>query len=417
MATSYANFNGTGDRTMGLLSAGGNMGFAAGNLERMIDGNTASNNCFWFSGSLIVFDFGDRVVIDEFKFYQSGGTSHGTWQGAGSNDNSSYTNIGSAGSLGDAVLATQTNTTWSGNTTAYRYYRLSQTSGAVSGGPFIYQFEFKISDGNTDNGSTSLGTFYTTTYGHGDRTGNITVTTDLSLSQGSISNLVNAGDMRAIGSTNAILLASGQSSKQITFDFGVGNSALVTQTKMNFGGADNHGTWKWRGSPDNSTWTDIGSSFTLGAQSDAWTQHISQNIDLSSNGTAYRYYQLFQVSGTTSAAQFFAEVMFATKTVTTDTGTGDLEFGVVSIAGTGTGSSAPSATGDLEFGAPSIDGIAARTETATGDLEFGVIEFQASVSVIHVTGTADLEFGNMTLAAVGTIPGAAGSGLRQFWTF
>jgi len=65
-----------------------------------------------------------------------------------------------------------------------------------------------------------------------------------------------------------------------------------------------HGTWKWQGSHDRTTWTDIGGSFTLGGVA---TQTLTS---LAGNTTGYVFYRLFQVSGAASTSPWIYEIAF-----------------------------------------------------------------------------------------------------------
>jgi hypothetical protein len=142
----YGNTGGTGNRTSLITVSGdyfGSSGF------KMVDGNTTSAGQGFFpdaavAGKAIVFDFGagKAVLITEVKYYQQNTTSQGTWKWQGSNDNSTWTDIGSSFALGG--VATQTITTLSGNTSTYRYYRMLGISGNSSSNPWLYEFEFKI---------------------------------------------------------------------------------------------------------------------------------------------------------------------------------------------------------------------------------------------------------------------------------
>jgi hypothetical protein len=93
------------------------------------------------------FDFGVGVskLIQEAKWYQNGPSAQpGNWRWAGSNDDSSYTDLTTnftldAGSAGDVIG------NLSANVTGYRYYKLQQQ--ANSGGndsPWMWEVEFKI---------------------------------------------------------------------------------------------------------------------------------------------------------------------------------------------------------------------------------------------------------------------------------
>ena len=97
-------------------------------------------------------------------------------------------------------------------------------------------------------------TSYSNPQGRGDRTGQITVTTTATLGGGSpaIGTLVN-GSL-----TDGLWLVAGQTGREIKFDFGVGTPRLVTEAMWRQNTGNDHGTWKWQGSNDNSTYTDIG---------------------------------------------------------------------------------------------------------------------------------------------------------------
>lgn len=148
--TSYANPGGTGDRTrMSTTAAAGGSSF----FFRMLDGDfTPSNSSspgswFWNSGQSskqIVWDFFTKRVIDEATWYQDTTDTHGTWKWQGSNDNSAYTDIGVGFTLGGLA---QVHDQLNGNTTAWRYYRLLQTGGTTSNGPFLEEIEFRIDAG------------------------------------------------------------------------------------------------------------------------------------------------------------------------------------------------------------------------------------------------------------------------------
>jgi hypothetical protein len=148
MAQSYSNPGGTGNRNT-TITVTTTATLGTGSIGNIIDG-TQSNNLWWTNGQTgreVKFDFGagNTRLITEAKWYQDATSSHGTWQWQGSNDNTSWDNIGATFTLGG--IATQTQTTLSGNTTRYRYYRLLQSSGATSSSPFLREIEFLIDDG------------------------------------------------------------------------------------------------------------------------------------------------------------------------------------------------------------------------------------------------------------------------------
>jgi hypothetical protein len=302
MATSYANGGGTGNRLGGIeitLTGSFHLGAAntTNNKYEIIDGVNA-NQQFWFnggSGYALTFDFGEARVIDEAKWYQSDATNHGNFKWQGSNDNSSYTDIGVAFALGGA--ATQTHTQLNGNTTAYRYYRLLQTGTTASSSPFIREIEFKIDTPPTLS--------FFNTGGCADRTAGIpTITTDATLGTGTINNLIDGGMLEA--AADSISFGAGQSGKSIKLDFGVSAVKQITAIRAFWalaGTTAQGGTWKVSGSDDDVTYVDIVTGLTLGGV--AYTLY-----DLSTNAYGYRYYKILNTSGTTSSTDFFKELAF-----------------------------------------------------------------------------------------------------------
>lgn len=152
-ATSYSNTGGSGNRA-GVITVTHN-GFTTGTPSQVVDGtiSTPGNGCYpptstSLVGDYLQFDFGVGAskVIDEAKLYnQSGYSLGGTWQWKGSNNGSTWTNIG--GTYNDTTAGTQTIATLSGNTTGYRYYRFEATAGTTGGSvPWWTEFDFKIID-------------------------------------------------------------------------------------------------------------------------------------------------------------------------------------------------------------------------------------------------------------------------------
>lgn len=150
VSTSYANSGGSGNRTAGIPTITQSDASApqATTANLYILKNGSIDNFTYMApgvadGKWIKFDFGTAKVINEAKWYQSAATAQGTWKFEGSNDDSTYADVGSNFTLGGAT--TQTITAISGNTTAYRYYRLTKVSGSTSAGPWTQEIEFKIS--------------------------------------------------------------------------------------------------------------------------------------------------------------------------------------------------------------------------------------------------------------------------------
>lgn len=143
MVTSYANPGGTGDRT-GMITGSATLTLQGGALSNMVDGSFSGVAYFGNgqSSGNIKFDFGSAKVIDEFKWYQDRHDyANGTWQLAGSNDNTNWADIGSP-----FAISTSTDITVASfvNTNAYRYYRMTLVSGSTSYWPYVQEIEFKI---------------------------------------------------------------------------------------------------------------------------------------------------------------------------------------------------------------------------------------------------------------------------------
>jgi len=151
---SYANAGGSGDRTASIaLTSTGSWGNP---LSQAVDGvssyltnngpSPATNASV--SGLALTFDFGAGAskTITEVTLYQANGNAQGgIWQWQGSNNGSSWTNIGSP------VDMSVNNQIWTislaGNASGYRYYRyqgVSGTTGASSTN--MEEFNFKIVD-------------------------------------------------------------------------------------------------------------------------------------------------------------------------------------------------------------------------------------------------------------------------------
>jgi hypothetical protein len=150
MTTSYSNFGGSGPRSWitVALSGFGPGGCAPPTGAPLVEGTHGTDDCThataWDAlgtAAEIKFDLGLARVIDEFKWYQSGTANNGTWKWAGSNDDSTYTDLHTGFTLGGAASPVVYSYT---NTTVYRYYKLIQTGGNTSAVDWIEEIEFKI---------------------------------------------------------------------------------------------------------------------------------------------------------------------------------------------------------------------------------------------------------------------------------
>jgi hypothetical protein len=154
--------------------------------------------------------------------------------------------------------------------------------------------------------AATVSTSYANSGGSGSRTGSITVTTDLNVTQpGNITKLLDGVTSAATDLyLNNVQAVSG---KVMRFNFGTtryAKSYVINEAKFYQQSSTSQGTWKWQGSIDGTTWVDIGSSLTLGSSA---TQTMTE---LSGNTTAYQYYQLLGVSGNTNSGPFVYEMEF-----------------------------------------------------------------------------------------------------------
>ena len=155
---SYNHPGGMGDRSASITVTSSVGLFAYGSASGLVNGSVYEFTQ-WFSAALsasshwIKFDFGAPRKITEAKWFQSGAASHGSWKWQGSNDDSSYTDVGTSFTLG--TTTPQTHTSLNGNTVAYRYWKLVGVSGTTSSSPYIYECEFKLNDGSAVS-ATSL---------------------------------------------------------------------------------------------------------------------------------------------------------------------------------------------------------------------------------------------------------------------
>lgn len=140
---------------------------------------------------------------------------------------------------------------------------------------------------------------YANLMGYGDRTAGITVTSTAALGGGTLTNLVD--DDFAATAAGSIFFTAAQSTRELVFNFG--SRKVATQLIWWQNTVASHGTWVVEGSNDNSAYSQLGSSFTLGNTSQL------QQIDFA-NTTAYQYYRLRQTAGTTSGTPWILEVWF-----------------------------------------------------------------------------------------------------------
>ena len=186
-------------------------------------------------------------------------------------------------------------------------------------------------DANEFLSSVSVSEAYET----GDRTSSYTITTQNATTQtGSINNWLD-GSFSA-GTTNSWhwnAAGSNQNGNSITFDLGSGNSKVYTGAKIYQSNTGSSGTWKWQGSNDNSSYTDLSSNFTWnGSDGGSGTAQYAEATW--SNNTAYRYARLMGVVGATDTdSPWQTELEFRVKT-TTANATGSFEGNAITASST-----------------------------------------------------------------------------------
>ena len=112
----------------------------------LIDGAIAGSSGY-LTGSVVncwmKFTLAEAKLINEATLRQNTIDTHGTWQFQGSNDDSSYENIGSTFLLGGGGSHISVINSISENRKSFKYYRIIGISGDASGGPYLMEIEFK----------------------------------------------------------------------------------------------------------------------------------------------------------------------------------------------------------------------------------------------------------------------------------
>lgn len=162
-------------------------------------------------------------------------------------------------------------------------------------------------------GSVGGGGACSPSYVTGDRRASITVTNTNTgtplINAGTLAALVDGSFTTVSGPLGSVFFTSGRTpaeQQRLIFDYGSGNTKLVTEAKWYQDISTAQGTWQWYGSTDAVTLTAaIGSTFTLGGVAGAQVQ-----TSLNGNTTAYRSYILVMTAGTTNNASWEEEIEF-----------------------------------------------------------------------------------------------------------
>lgn len=154
VTTSYENTGGRGDRTA-IITVTSTYSIA-GTASQYVNGKngTVFDNLYLYtdatpSGKYMRFDFGTPKIVQEARWFQDITTSHSNIKWQGSNDASSWTDIGTTFRLGGATQ--QLHTQLNGNTNAYRYYQFISTDNTypISNAAYTYEIDFKIGVSST----------------------------------------------------------------------------------------------------------------------------------------------------------------------------------------------------------------------------------------------------------------------------
>jgi hypothetical protein len=171
VASVYSSFGtpaySTGDRSSYITPSLVGITLSSGNISNLIDGDTSSNNQFdWTPSSIVAGDsmryvFSSTKNITEFKYYSGSGGSTapymGDWKWQGSNDGSSWTDIGASFNIRQQSSPT-TYTELSVNTNGYTQYQMvNVTPPDSNGNPWHKEIEFKeASATSVDNATGTL---------------------------------------------------------------------------------------------------------------------------------------------------------------------------------------------------------------------------------------------------------------------
>jgi len=156
-------------------------------------------------------------------------------------------------------------------------------------------------------------------YETGDRTGTYTITEDVEPHTYPFTDWIDGVNSGVPGAAwYWIASATDIAGDYITFDLGTGNSKLYTAAKFYMNTIVDCGVWKWQGSDDDITYTDLSANFNWSVPSAAWIE-----TTFLGGATAYRYIRLLGISGTVDPNAWQQELEFKVGSVTANA-TGDV---------------------------------------------------------------------------------------------
>jgi hypothetical protein len=153
----------TGDRQSTITVTHSGFVWAIGTSPNLVNGSIAtdaSNSANFTAGtpsagSYIRFQFSTSQLVTESRWKADAGSTtgaYGVWQWQGSNNGSTWTDIGANTFLLSGT--SYAHISLSGNTTAYTYYQVLYVSGTVSAGHWIHEVEFEQASSTTTTNAT-----------------------------------------------------------------------------------------------------------------------------------------------------------------------------------------------------------------------------------------------------------------------
>jgi len=167
---------------------------------------------------------------------------------------------------------------------------------------------------------------WTNVYSRGNRMGIISVNTNFTISSGNggtIQNWVD-GSVSGGGSQLKWYYNGGQTVSGKYMGFSLSTAQKITGFKIICGSPDTAKIFDFQGSTNNSTWVSLGSFIYLdvslsvdviNGQTITDTDYVSDgsgvvSTHLINNATAYQYYRMYGLSGTTSGGPYELEILF-----------------------------------------------------------------------------------------------------------
>jgi hypothetical protein len=326
VGTAYANPGGQGNRTGSViptttftLNTGFNLGPIGGLVDNVTGVGPLVQPASGQTGKEFRFDFSayGKQIIDEITITtaQNHTLNQAKWQGSydgGASwlDLGTFVDfVGGAGG-GDVIYAPM-----KGNQRGFTLYRIFQEETAIAADPAWMEAKFKIvsalaadmvgdsdmtADISTGTDTGLGGACATTSYENADGKGNRSTTVLVTPSVGLLSAGTGVEFVDGLFTFHAIGFNTGVTNGKIKFDFG--NPRVIDRFTWYNPSAASQGNWQWYGSNDNSIFTALGAAFDFhGSSVIGGAGGAVEYNEPNGNTTHYQYYELRQISGTTTA--------------------------------------------------------------------------------------------------------------------